>query len=344
MKQQWFVVVLLLVAAAAATEKQKSDKKHNKISEIEKKLDALLELEAELENEIIDAAKDEEEGDAEEEEAQDMQREDPKIYQIDVQEVRHRLRGGDRPQEEGEEGLCSVDRPQEEGERTCVYETDPGRREAYLRKSVRGPTVKRPTHGEDCDLHRQRCLCEDGLAGCQDDKYKHLHIDYYGQCQQLPECEPEDLADFPRRMREWLFSVMRDMADRHILSAHYEKLEREAEDDETQKWSNAVVWKWCDLDGPPKDKVVSRHELFPLRAPLLTLEHCIAPFLDSCDPNDDHKITLKEWGVCLKLDEVGHIHLGGFLSIVSIFLEDVADMDDLCEDIRDQEAKPVKKI
>lgn len=68
------------------------------------------------------------------------------------------------------------------------------------------------------------------------------------------ECEDEDLSDFPRRMREWLFSVMRDMADRQILSEHYKKLEEEAEADATQKWSNAVVWKWCDLDGHPKDK------------------------------------------------------------------------------------------
>nr|CAD7404936.1 unnamed protein product [Timema cristinae] len=48
---------------------------------------------------------------------------------------------------------------------------------------------------------------------------------------------------------------------------------------------------------------VSRHELFPIRAPLMALEHCIAPFLDSCDVNDDHRITLKEWGKCLQLDE-----------------------------------------
>ena len=51
-------------------------------------------------------------------------------------------------------------------------------------------------------------------------------------------------------------------------------------------------------------RVVSRHELFPLRAPLLTLEQCISPFLDSCDPNDDHNITLTEWGSCLQLDQV----------------------------------------
>jgi len=52
---------------------------------------------------------------------------------------------------------------------------------------------------------------------------------------------------------------------------------------------------------------VSRHELFPIRAPLMALEHCIAPFLDSCDVDDNHRITLKEWGKCLELPEVRHI-------------------------------------
>lgn len=37
----------------------------------------------------------------------------------------------------------------------------------------------------------------------------------------------------------------------------------------------------------------------------MSLEHCIAPFLDSCDEDDDHRITLAEWGKCLQLDEVG---------------------------------------
>ncbi|KAL3192394.1 hypothetical protein MRX96_059118 [Rhipicephalus microplus] len=41
----------------------------------------------------------------------------------------------------------------------------------------------------------------------------------------------------------------------------------------------------------------------PLRAPLLSMEHCIAPFLNGCDKNDDHTITLKEWGECLGLED-----------------------------------------
>jgi Secreted protein acidic and rich in cysteine Ca binding region. len=39
----------------------------------------------------------------------------------------------------------------------------------------------------------------------------------------------------------------------------------------------------------------------------MALEHCIAPFLDSCDVDDNHRITLKEWGMCLQLAEVRHI-------------------------------------
>ena len=55
-------------------------------------------------------------------------------------------------------------------------------------------------------------------------------------------------------MREWLFNIMRDMADREELSDHYKKMEKMAEEDEGKKWLNAAVWKWCELDEHPKDK------------------------------------------------------------------------------------------
>lgn len=112
------------------------------------------------------------------------------------------------------------------------------------------------------------------------------------------------MSDFPRRMRDWLFNVMRDLAERDELTEHYKSMQIENETNLTRRWANAAVWKWCDLDGYPHDRSVSRHELFPIRAPLMSLEHCIAPFLESCDPNDDHRISLKEWGNCLKLAEV----------------------------------------
>lgn len=118
-------------------------------------------------------------------------------------------------------------------------------------------------------------------------------------------CKEEDMADFPRRMRDWLFNIMRDLADRQELPSHYLKMQREAETNMTLRWTNAAIWKWCDLDGHPHDRTVSRHELFPIKAPLMALEHCIAPFFDSCDADNDHLITLVEWGKCLQLDEVG---------------------------------------
>jgi len=120
----------------------------------------------------------------------------------------------------------------------------------------------------------------------------------------LQECLDEEMDDFPRRMRDWLFNIMRDMADRDELSPFYKEMEREAESNMTRRWTNAAIWKWCDLDGHPHDRAISRHELFPIRAPLMSLEHCIAPFLNNCDEDDDHKISLKEWGKCLQVDEV----------------------------------------
>lgn len=62
------------------------------------------------------------------------------------------------------------------------------------------------------------------------------------------------MADFPRRMRDWLFNIMRDLADRQELPERYKKLEKEAEMNHARRWTNAVIWKWCDLDGHPHDR------------------------------------------------------------------------------------------
>lgn len=118
------------------------------------------------------------------------------------------------------------------------------------------------------------------------------------------------MNDFPRRMREWLFNVMIDLANRHELPQYYVAMTHEAETNLTKRWTNAAIWKFCDLD-KEGDRSISRHELFPIRAPLIALEHCIAPFLEGCDTNDDHRITLQEWGSCLELKDVRlflHIH------------------------------------
>ncbi|NP_001155422.1 sparc-like isoform X1 [Acyrthosiphon pisum] len=157
------------------------------------------------------------------------------------------------------------------------------------------------TWGSDCEIHRMRCNCEEKSEKCSNPEFSHLHVEYYGACKQLSACSDSEMADFPRRMREWLFHIMQDLADREELSPHFKNKMNVAETNMTKLWSNAAVWKWCDLDGYPHDRAVSRHELFPIRAPLMYLEHCIAPFLNKCDDNSDHMVTLEEWGNCLEI-------------------------------------------
>ena len=72
-------------------------------------------------------------------------------------------------------------------------------------------------------------------------------------------------------MRDWLFNIMRDMADREELSPHYLKMEKEAETNFSRKWTNAAIWKWCDLDGHPHDRQVYRKifQILPARLNLL---------------------------------------------------------------------------
>ncbi|EEZ98441.1 SPARC [Tribolium castaneum] len=193
--------------------------------------------------------------------------------------------------------VCEVD---SEGEPQCVciptcpIETEPRRKVCSNHNE---------TWTSDCAVYQQRCLCDRGDPECKGEQYKHVHIEYYGECREMKQCTKEEMADFPRRMRDWLFNIMRDLADRSELTPHYLKMEREAESNMTRRWANAAVWKFCDLDGFPPDRSVSRHELFPIRAPLMALEHCIAPFLNSCDANDDHRINIKEWAQCLELEE-----------------------------------------
>jgi len=188
--------------------------------------------------------------------------------------------------EEGEEGVC-------ECVEECAEEFDRRRHVCSNHNQ---------TFQSDCSLYQARCWCEEGDGRCRQERTRHAHIEYYGECRQIPECGEDDMLDFPRRMREWLFNVMKELAERDEISPHYKQLEKEAESDQSRRWSNAAVWQWCDLDKHPHDNAVSRHELFPLKAPLHTLEHCLAPFLDSCDKDTDHAVTLQEWAMCLELE------------------------------------------
>lgn len=299
-------------------------KKH--IADIEAKLEHLLEMEEEIESEIA-LVEDEEMNLLGEEETDDYEAEED-YYEDEDDEADDEPRVFDGEDEDDEveremprdpchEVYCAAGQEciindDGEGECSCVSsceeEIDPRRKVC---------SNMNETWVSDCELYRQRCICEDEEPTCLNSEYAHMHINYYGECQEFKECKQSELDDFPRRMNEWLFSIMRDMADRKALSEHYLELEKEAEEDPTKQWTNAVVWKWCDLDSHPRDRSVSRHELFPIRAPLMALEHCISTFLDSCDPNDDHYVSLKEWAACTKLS-----------------VDDTNKLESMCEDLR----------
>lgn len=58
----------------------------------------------------------------------------------------------------------------------CPEENDPRRKVC---------TNRNETWGSDCEVHRQRCLCDTKDARCSNMKNSHIHIDYYGECKQL---------------------------------------------------------------------------------------------------------------------------------------------------------------
>ncbi|XP_055346429.1 SPARC-like [Paramacrobiotus metropolitanus] len=161
------------------------------------------------------------------------------------------------------------------------------------------------TFDSECHLYKQRCLCQRGLPGCDDPKNKDMQLEYLNECRELALCTPDDMADFPRRMGDWLFQIMKELAKRNELAPQYRKYEKRSEKkyQPGQPLPHPILWKFCDLDKLPSDRYISRKELMPIRAPLIPMEHCIAPFLDDCDTDNDHKLTLAEWGRCLKLAE-----------------------------------------
>jgi len=212
---------------------------------------------------------------------------------------------GDAPYEELDEGkeeemnpcesvLCGPGRVCEEGKCVCIKECT-----AAVDRRRWVCSNRNTTFQSDCQLHRERCLCEHNRPECRMEDNRHLHIQYYGECTNIADCSEAELDNFPRRMRQWLFSVMDDLSEKGEISHHYTDLKHQTQ--HFNRWSLAAVWKWCDLDRQPHDNLVSRHELFPLRAPLHSLEHCISPFLNSCDKDGDHSISLQEWADCLEL-------------------------------------------
>ncbi|XP_025100196.1 SPARC-like [Pomacea canaliculata] len=156
------------------------------------------------------------------------------------------------------------------------------------------------TYHSECALDRDHCLCRRQQKGCSIPGATKIRLDYYGPCQQLTPCYERELKEFPVRMREWLYVIMQQLAQRAEIPDYLELLEEARHE---ANHSHAVIWKFCDLDVDPQDRFVTRRELQYTIQSLKAMEHCLLPFLDKCDIDSDSQITLWEWGRCLGIDE-----------------------------------------
>lgn len=59
----------------------------------------------------------------------------------------------------------------------CPSEEDP-------RRKVCSNTNE--TWGSDCAVHQQRCYCHHNDPLCEKPENKHIHINYYGECRDMP--------------------------------------------------------------------------------------------------------------------------------------------------------------
>jgi len=158
-----------------------------------------------------------------------------------------------------------------------------------------------------CELYRQRCVCKKRSnfeQECTSPSNAKIHLEYLGACKKLDTCTNELMEQFPERMADWLFQVMRELKKRRELTnLEWEELIAEAEQNDEKRHVIPVIWKFCDLDVKPYDRHVTHHELIPITAPVIPMESCIKPFLEGCDINKDGSITIHEWGTCLGLKE-----------------------------------------
>ncbi|XP_046336261.1 SPARC-like isoform X2 [Haliotis rufescens] len=186
--------------------------------------------------------------------------------------------------------VCRLDNRQQ-AECVCLHECEP---EVDPRYHV--CSTKNQTYESECELDRDHCLCKTKQPGCSNARLNKIQLDYFGGCRKLTKCPDDEFEEFPIRMKEWLFLVMKQLASRDELGEYIDLLDKARND---ANHTEAVLWKFCDLDSSPQDRQVSRRELQYIVQSLKAWEHCLVPFLSMCDQDSNRKITLTEWGACL---------------------------------------------
>lgn len=69
------------------------------------------------------------------------------------------------------------------------------------------------------------------------------------------------------------------------------------------------------------------------------MESCISQFLDNCDADSDHKITLAEWGQCLGATS-GKFFCKCFNSNINSIYLFAAEMEDKCAQFKALNEEP----
>ncbi|XP_068247760.1 SPARC [Palaemon carinicauda] len=191
----WMLVLLLVgtFCVSSTLAKSKSTKKaytedHKKhIANIEAKLEQLREMEEEIESEIALVEDEETAVILDQEEDDDYQAEEVESDEDD-DEAGEEEEEDEREEPKGDpcnDMYCGAGREcviSDDGEGECLCqgvceeEIDPRRKVC---------SNLNETWVSDCELYRQRCLCEDEEPTCKKEEYSHMHIDYYGECQEF---------------------------------------------------------------------------------------------------------------------------------------------------------------
>lgn len=197
----------------------------------------------------------------------------------------------------------------EEGER-CVVINDEAVCECYEDCIIPSDERQRicsssnKTYESDCHFVRQKCWCNKNDRKCSDLSIINDKLDYYGVCRNIEKCTAKEREIFVGRMKIWLDEVLHILDVRKDLDPKFVSLVKFADEMKAKKvekyWTAGVIFEFCQLD-KSKDRSIQKQEVSLLISSIKSLEHCIQPFLDKIDQNEDDIISEDEWGHALDL-------------------------------------------
>lgn len=160
------------------------------------------------------------------------------------------------------------------------------------------------TFESDCHFLRQKCWCNKNERHCKDFAIVNDKLDYYGACRHIEVCSQDERRIFVERMKVWLDEVLHILDERDDLDSKFFNLVKQADQLKAKHvekyWTAGVIFEFCELD-TSKDHMIQKEEISQLISSIKSLEHCIQPFLDECDQNQDGAINDYEWGKALDL-------------------------------------------